>query len=265
MKLLFWFLATVNVSFFAFMQWGTQLMAEDNLAQQPPLYAEKIKLLDASAMLQATFVVPVTPPVAMPAASSVEPLAASPVQLTMQPDQPAMPAPAQPLTKLSPNESSQAKSISKVCLEWGEFSGTERVRANAALAELNLGEGLVQRQNDSTTGYWVYMPPLKTRAAVNKKIAELKGMGVEDYFIVQESGRWKNSISLGLFKTEEAANNYLAYLRSKGVRSAVVGARANNIKITIFMLKNLDKDVTKKIHLLHKKFAGSELKQTACN
>lgn len=261
MKLLFWFLATVNVSFFAFMQWGTQLLAEDNLAQQPPLHAEKIKLLDASAMLQATFVVPAKPPVEMPAAALVEPLTASPAQ----PDQPPASAPAQPLTKLSSNESSQAKTIGKVCLEWGEFSGTERVRANAALAELNLGEGLVQRQNDSTTGYWVYMPPLKTRAAVNKKIAELNGMGVEDYFIVQESGRWKNSISLGLFKTEEAASNYLAHLRSKGVRSAVVGARANNIKITIFMLKNLDKDVTKKIHLLHKKFAGSELKQTACN
>ena len=66
MKLLFWFLATVNVSFFAFMQWGTQLMAEDNVAQQPPLYAEKIKLLDASALLQATFVVPAKPPVEMP-------------------------------------------------------------------------------------------------------------------------------------------------------------------------------------------------------
>ncbi len=265
MKLLFWFLATVNVSFFAFMQWGAQLMAEDNVAQQPPLYAEKIKLLDSSALLQATFVVPAKSPVGVPAASSVEPLTASPVQLASQPDQSPASAPAQPLTKLSSNESSQAKTIGKVCLEWGEFSGTERVRANAALAELNLGEGLVQRQNDSTTGYWVYMPPLKTRAAVNKKIAELTGMGVEDYFIVQESGRWKNSISLGLFKTEEAANNYLVHLRSKGVRSAVVGARANNIKITIFMLKNLDKDVTKKIHLLHKKFAGSELKQTACN
>ncbi len=54
--------------------------------------------------------------------------------------------------------------------------------------------------------------------------------------MVQGSGRWQNAISLGVFKTREAAQNYLNYMHAKGVHTAKVGERASKLKATIFIL-----------------------------
>ena len=79
----------------------------------------------------------------------------------------------------------------------------------------------------SKGGFWVYIPPLANRRAAEKKVSELKSLGVTEYFIVQESGPNNLAISLGLFSTSEAAESYLANLRDKGVRSARFSERSN--------------------------------------
>ena len=79
----------------------------------------------------------------------------------------------------------------------------------------------------SKGGFWVYIPPLANRRAAEKKVSELKSLGVTEYFIVQESGPNNLAISLGLFSTSEAAESYLANLRDKGVRSARLSERSN--------------------------------------
>ena len=79
----------------------------------------------------------------------------------------------------------------------------------------------------SKGGFWVYIPPLANRRAAEKKVSELKSLGVTEYFIVQESGPNNFAISLGLFSTSEAAESYLANLRDKGVRSARFSERSN--------------------------------------
>ena len=70
---------------------------------------------------------------------------------------------------------------------------------------MQLGGKLSQRQVELDRGYWVYFPPLKNKEAVNRKIAELKALGINDYFVVQGPGHWQNAISLGVFKTGDAA------------------------------------------------------------
>ena len=70
---------------------------------------------------------------------------------------------------------------------------------------MKLGDNLTQRSVEHNHGYWVYIPPLKKRANVEKKIAQLKERGIKDYFVVQEKGKWLNAISLGVFRTQEAA------------------------------------------------------------
>lgn len=220
MKGLFWLLLLVSLLFSAFMQWGGAWTGDSkNLQSQPPLNAEKIKLLRT----------PVVPHLA--------------IQSAVQP---------------------AAQSVA-ACMEWGDFSGNDLVRATAALDALKLGDGLTQRQVEHTSGYWVYIPPLKTRADADKKIAQLKALGVEEYFIVQEAGKWRNAISLGVFKTEDAAQKFLESLKGKGVRSAMAGERMSKFVLTVFVLKNPGAETAAKLVALQNEFSGSELKAVPCD
>lgn len=237
MKALVWILLLVNLIFFATMQWGGSLVADEPVVQaQPPLHEEKISLLSA----------PPSKPVAAPAdpAPVVEAQAVSaPVEV---------PAPI-------------ALEQDTLCMEWGEFSGADLARATAALSALQLGDKLSQRQIEYTIGYWVYIPPQKDKTAVNQKIAQLKARGIEEYFVVTDTGPWLNAISLGVFKTQEAAQHFLDELRSsKDVRSAQIGERASKLKATIFVLNGLDAKTAADMAGMQKGFAGSELKDIPC-
>ncbi|MBI1174866.1 MAG: hypothetical protein GC139_06315 [Sideroxydans sp.] len=151
------------------------------------------------------------------------------------------------------------------CMEWGEFAGDDLARATAALAAMKLGDQLTQHEVEQNIGYWVYMPPRRNRASAERKVAQLKALGVTDYFIVQDAGKWLNAVSLGVFRTADAAQKYLEGLQEKGVRSAVVGERQSKLKFTVFAFRNPDAAITAKVVALQKDFPGSELKAAACH
>jgi hypothetical protein len=230
MRALFWILLSANVIFFAMMQWGGQLTSDEQAVRaQPALHEDKISLLNApqSGPIAA---LPASAPVATPNAN-----------------------PAKPATKPE-----------TLCFEWGEFSGTDLARATTALSALQLGDKLSQRQIEYNIGYWVYIPPVKDKAAIAKKIAQLKALGIKEHFIVQEAGQWSNSISLGVFKTQEAAQKFLDDLHARGARSARIGERASKLKVTLFVLNGLDAATGAGLAEMQKDFAESELKKTPC-
>jgi len=169
-----------------------------------------------------------------------------------------------PVLPASAAQSSVPALTSAVCLEWGEFSGNDYTRASAALSALHLGDRLTQRQTEHISGYWVYIPPLKSSAEVDKKIGQLKARGVEEYFVVKEEGKWQSAISLGMFKTEDAAQKFLGSLAAKGVISAKVGEHTSRLAFAVFELKNLDSGMADKVKALQEEFSGSELKTVAC-
>ena len=231
MKWLFWILLLANLIFFSFIQWGEILIGENkDLKHKPPLNVEKIKLLDA----------PTAAPVLAPA-----------------------PAPSLPSAVLATSQDQRA--FTDVCLEWGEFSGTDSVRATAALATLKLADKPAQRLTEYAIGYWVYMPPAKTRAEVDKNIAELKAHNVKDYFTVQDAGQWKGAISLGVFKTEKAARKVFDSLRAKGVKTAMMKELMSKFKLTVFVLKSPDAAAIEKMVTLQKEFDGSAVHLVACD
>lgn len=157
-----------------------------------------------------------------------------------------------------------AEPAAPVCLEWGDFSGADLVRATAALSALQLGEKLSQHQVEYSRGYWVYFPPFKDRAAVNQKILQLKALGIVEYFVVPDAGPWLNAISLGVFKTQEAAQHFLDSLQAKGVRTAQIGERASKLKMTLFALNGVDAATEATLAAIKKDFAGSEMRKVSC-
>ena len=132
------------------------------------------------------------------------------------------------------------------------------------MSALQLEEKLSQRQIERDIGYWVYIPPLKNKAAVNRKIGELKALGIKEYFVVQNTGQWLNAISLGVFKTQDAAENFLHILNGKGVRTAKVGKRASKLKTILFVLNKVDGETEAKMKEMQKDFPGSELNNVPC-
>jgi len=262
MKWLFGFLFFLSIMFFAFMQWGGMLTgAAKNGQTLAELNSEKIKLLvmPAAKSMPGSAVFPLqqaavisAPPAASAVTSTVTSTAVSAPLAASAPIPAPIPVPV-------------AQASVKSCMEWGEFSGADLTRAAEALSGLKLGDRLARRTVEYASGYWVYIPPLKNQAAVNKKIEQIKAIGVEDYFVVQEPPLWVNAISLGVFKTQESAKNFLVSLKKKGVRTAKVGERKHRLKFTVFVLKSIDAEGGAQLSVLQKDFANSELRTVACS
>lgn len=73
--------------------------------------------------------------------------------------------------------------------------------------------------------YWVYVPPLPNKFSVDRKLAELKRLGLSNVSVMPEEGEDKFAISLGLFKTDKEAQEYFQDLLKRGVKSARVQVR----------------------------------------
>jgi len=239
MRTLLWLLLLANVILFALIQQGWVWRDGPAVQAQPALHEEKVRLLDDTPV--ATLPAPAANPPAEKHALS------SNVQLSLN-----MSAPAATRTN------------TQICLEWGDFSGADLKLATAALSGMQLGNKLDKRQVDQVIRYWVYIPPMKNKAAIQQKVAQLKARGIDEYFIVQDTDPWRNAISLGVFKTQEAAQNFLDALSTKGVRTARVGARAGKQKATIFILNGVSAATEARLTSLKKDFPGSELKNVPC-
>jgi hypothetical protein len=149
------------------------------------------------------------------------------------------------------------------CLEWGAFLGGDAARAGQALEPLGLGAKLTQRRLEDVTGFWVYIPPLANRQLATQKASELKRLGVEDYFVIPEDPKWRFAISLGVFKTEDAAKARLDALRAKGVKSAAVGARDTQPGKTYFQVREADASLAAKLNELKQGFPGTDIHDCA--
>jgi len=150
------------------------------------------------------------------------------------------------------------------CVEWGAFGGPEVARAEGALAALALPADSVQRRVTDIDGYWVHMPVLKTKPEVDRKLGELKALGVTDFFVVQDAGPWRNAVSLGLFKSEDAANAELERLRKIGVRSALVTRREKFLKQVSFFVREPSAATVARITELQRDFPTGEMKAMNC-
>jgi hypothetical protein len=147
------------------------------------------------------------------------------------------------------------------CLELGAFNPGDLPRVEQVLGPLALGPKLSQRRVDEVANFWVYIPPQANRQAATRKAAELKKLGIEKFFVVQDDSKFRYAISLGVFKSEEAAKAQLGQMRAKGVRSARVGARETRVPKVYFTVRDVSEALAAKLNDLRQGFPGSELKE----
>jgi len=114
----------------------------------------------------------------------------------------------------------------ELCLLWNRLPAAEADRLASTLAEKFAGVRVERRAVAAEgAGVWVMVPPQGSKAEAERKVAELKELGVKDLLIVQESGSNQYAISLGVFSSEKGGQDRLAELKAKGVRSARVMPR----------------------------------------
>ena len=152
------------------------------------------------------------------------------------------------------------KTMSGSCTEWGGFSVAEATRVEQVLEPLALGARLSQRRSEEKAGWWVFIPPQASRPAALKKTAELKSLGIEDYFVLQDEGSMRWAVSLGVFSSEDAAKTRLEALRAKGVRSAQTGERDTQVTKIWFQVRGADAALQAKLQGLAKGLPGTEIR-----
>jgi hypothetical protein len=150
------------------------------------------------------------------------------------------------------------------CMQWGSFAEAELDGVRRALAGAALTERATEVAVPLVAAWWVFIPPLPDRAAADRAVRELQAQGVTEYYVMDAEGPTRNAISLGIFKSEEAASAFLQSAQAKGVRGARVGARETRVTQTAVLVRDPDALVSARLAELALRFPGSELRAIDC-
>ncbi len=128
---------------------------------------------------------------------------------------------------------------------------------------MGLGKLVSQRRIETPTAWWVYLPPLASKAAADKRAADLKAAGQKDVFVV-DGGPQRFAISLGAFRTEDAANAQLAELAKQGITGAKVGPRQQVVLQSLIVIRDPQQPVIAKLRELAPAYPAAETKIGDC-
>ncbi|HEY0847668.1 MAG TPA: SPOR domain-containing protein [Noviherbaspirillum sp.] len=244
LKFIFWILLLANAGLLAYQQGYFDTMfpsGREPVRLKNQLQADKVKLI------------PPPPPVPEPA-----PVAAPETPVALAQETPESTEANE--VKASAEAKEARKPILVACAEIGNFNPDEAKRFTTQVASAAIGEHVSQRSIQEVASHMVYIPPQADKESAEKKAGELRRMGVEDFFIIQDSSSMRWGISLGVFKQEEAARAHLANLAQKGVRSARIGQRTVTSSQVAFQLRDLDADAKRAFDKIMAEFPKQELR-----
>lgn len=134
-----------------------------------------------------------------------------------------------------------AAPVTLACIELGDFSEPEAVHFEAALGALDIRSTPVRRRlAEEPASQIVFIPSQGDKEGADRKSAELRRLGVKDFYVLQTAGERHFGISLGVFRSRGAADVRLAELTRQGVRSARIGAFGNTGSRFAMQLHDLD-------------------------
>jgi len=157
-------------------------------------------------------------------------------------------------------EPTEKKAETLACLEVGTFLIADARKFEIKLEPLQLGDRQSRHNLPGTevSSWIVYIPPQGSKEGADKKASELRALGVTNYFVMSDSPMMKWGISLGVFRTEGAAQNQLAMLMKQGVRSARIAPRMSGSKQLAFQFRDVDADLKTKLDTIRAGFPGTE-------
>lgn len=112
-------------------------------------------------------------------------------------------------------------SVTSRCNTLGPFKNKKA--ANAIRGELiSLGIKAERRtsKDNKRKGFWVLIPPEKSRKLAKDHIRELKKQNVKDYFLVV-TGEQTNAVSLGVFSKSDLAQRRYEQIKELGFKAKI--------------------------------------------
>lgn len=140
-----------------------------------------------------------------------------------------------------------------MCELIGPYQDNITAQAQAILlAESGITARLIERVDEIVPLYWVYIPPFDSREQAISKLESLQIAGVDSYLVTEDE--WENAISLGFFRTLQAAesvvkelsltgNNVAKTIRQREIKSTWLAIEGNDVpKISKAVFQTLKKD-----------------------
>ncbi|GAB3473547.1 hypothetical protein GCM10027321_47260 [Massilia terrae] len=236
LKFFFWILVGLNAVLFAY---GRGYLGKPNGEEHEParvrnqLEPQRVKMLAAEDAQAASAGAPATSEAASAAVTAAAP---------------AAPAPA--------------PAAAVACTEVGPLSASDAHRFETRVARLDLGNKQTQStvQYQEVTSRLVYIPSQGSKEAADKKAAELRDLGITNFFIINGDSPYKYGISLGLFKSETSAQAMLASLNKQGVHSARIAPRGPMGTRTVYQFRGIDAATKAKIVEIADRYDSADVK-----
>ncbi len=149
------------------------------------------------------------------------------------------------------------------CYKWGRFTSNNLAAAQEVMQRLGLEAELIEETPKQDQRFWIYYPPLPTPERAKEKAEEIKRLGVDELYIVQDA-QWRNAISFGLFSDEQLADNLLKNLKAKGVRYAVKSVRNQGSATSSLVAKSVSAEMAVELYNIRPEFIGTDVTSVAC-
>ena len=148
------------------------------------------------------------------------------------------------------------------CTEIGPLDSSDARRFEARLAALDLGDRQSRQtiQAQDVTSWLVHIPPQGSKEAADRKSAELRSLGVTNFYVINVDSPLKYAISLGVFKTESSAQAMLAQLGKQGVHTARIAPRGPQTAHYVYRLRGLDAATRKRVEGFAERYDGADVK-----
>ena len=169
---------------------------------------------------------------------------------------PAAPEPEAPVPAPAPAVETIA------CTQAGAFAASDARRFETRIARLELGARATRTSVpfQEITSHLVYLPPSGGREGAERRVAELKEKGVQNFFVMQGDSPLRWAVSLGVFKTETAAQGLVAALGKQGVREVRVLPRGPQGTRAAWRFRDLTPDERKSVAGIADDFAGVQVR-----
>ncbi len=184
----------------------------------------------------------------------------SPAEARAAAQTPAAPA-AAPVQEPAPAPAPPALET-VACTQAGAFAASDARRFETRIARLDLGARATRTSVpfQEVTSHLVYLPPNGGKEGADRRVAELKEKGVQNFFVMQGDSPLRWAVSLGVFKTEAAAQSLVTALGKQGVRGVRVLPRGPQGTRATWQFRDLTAEERSRVAGIADDFAGIELR-----
>ncbi len=156
-----------------------------------------------------------------------------------------------PATAASASERNTPENPAIACMA---FDGFVSESADLFEKKLSFPAGTFKRTTIITaSSYMVYITPSRNMKAAEARIAELKAKHITNYFLIPD-GKFRNAVSLGIFKTEASARKLLAELQEQGISDLAITGRGKQKETVMLSINNPDQQQVGQINALLSEF-----------